>query len=91
MSSEIKFTERQKEAMRWVGHGLNNREIGLRMDISEHTVKFYVTDFLVSFGCTSKLAMTVTALKLGYLKLEELNPVRVPRLKRVKLVPMGDR
>jgi len=48
------LTPREVEVLRALADGLGNKEIGERLGISEHTVKFHVSSVMGKLGATSR-------------------------------------
>ncbi|MCB8954026.1 MAG: response regulator transcription factor [Ardenticatenales bacterium] len=63
------LTTREMEVLRLVAEGLSNRAIGLRLAISEHTVKFHITAIMGKLGAQSRTEAVVRATRLGMLTL----------------------
>jgi DNA-binding NarL/FixJ family response regulator len=69
-SSEIvPLSEREKEVLLWVAHGSPNKEIGLRLNISERTVKFHVSSILRKLNASNRAGAVQKALKAGIIQL----------------------
>jgi DNA-binding NarL/FixJ family response regulator len=51
-SEEI--TSRETEVLRMLAEGLVNRDIALRLGISEHTVKFHISSILDKLGASTR-------------------------------------
>lgn len=63
------LTAREQEVLDLLAEGLSNREIGLRLDISEHTAKFHVNSILQKMGAQKRVEAVVRAAKLGIIDL----------------------
>lgn len=48
------LTEREVEVLGWLAQGLANKQIAVRLGISEHTVKFHVSAIYAKLGATSR-------------------------------------
>ncbi|MGA6158463.1 response regulator [Stenotrophomonas sp. NPDC087984] len=55
------LTERERQVLRLVGHGLTNAEIADRLVVSLHTVKTHVSRMLAKTGCQSRAQAAVLA------------------------------
>jgi len=56
------LTNRELELVQYVARGMNNREIALRLNLSEHTVRNYLVRIFHKFGvsCRTALVWAVT-------------------------------
>ncbi|GAB4163414.1 MAG: response regulator transcription factor [Candidatus Promineifilaceae bacterium] len=63
------LTARELEVLQLVAEGLPNRAIGLRLHISEHTVKFHITAIMGKLGAQSRTEAVVRATRAGLLHL----------------------
>jgi len=59
------LTPRELEVLRLMAEGLPNKTIAVRLDISEHTVKFHVNTILGKLGVASRTEAVVRATRLG--------------------------
>ena len=59
------LTEREREVLDWIAHGLSNREIAEKMVISEKTVKTHVSNLLDKLGLEDRTRAAIWALKHG--------------------------
>ena len=59
------LTPREHEVLGLVADGLRNREIAIRLRISEHTVKFHLASIFGKLGGTSRTEVVRKALRLG--------------------------
>ncbi len=55
------LTAREREILRLIGTGLTNREIGLRLALSEKTIKHYVTNILQKLQVRSRVEAALYA------------------------------
>ncbi len=55
----IRMTRREREVVALVGDGLTNKEIGIRLRISEHTVKSHVHNILEKLTLHSRLQIAL--------------------------------
>lgn len=60
------LTQKEIQILRHLGLGLNNREIGLSLEISVNTVKEYVQKILRKLGLTDRTAAAVWACENGF-------------------------
>lgn len=60
---EIEFTERERDVIRFMVEGLNNREIGEKLFISRATVKFHVSSVLSKLGVSTRTEAVATILQ----------------------------
>jgi DNA-binding NarL/FixJ family response regulator len=63
----IKMSKRQKQLMVMLNAGLSNREIGEKLEISEHTVKVHLWRFFKKIGVNSRTQALVYARANGYI------------------------
>jgi two-component system, NarL family, nitrate/nitrite response regulator NarL len=59
------LTGRQRQIIRGVVEGLNNREIAARLGISEHTAKHHLTQIFNKTGVSTRLELALLATKRG--------------------------
>jgi DNA-binding NarL/FixJ family response regulator len=59
------LTEREREVLDWIAHGLSNREIAEKMVISEKTVKTHVSNLLDKLDLEDRTQAAIWALKHG--------------------------
>ena len=64
------LTEREVEVLRRIAEGLDNREIGEQLGISESTVKTHVNHLLGKLGVTDRTKALVLALKRGLVHID---------------------
>lgn len=62
---ESELTEREKEVLRCIARGLNNREIAMEMVISEKTVKTHVSNLLGKLAVEDRTQAAIWAIKNG--------------------------
>ena len=60
-----RLTERQHEVLRLLCNGLSNKEIGLRLNLSDATVKMHMTAILRSLNVATRTRAVLTARALG--------------------------
>lgn len=63
------LTGREREVLGLMAEGLSNKNIALRLEISEHTVKFHVNAILRKLGAQSRTEAVVRATRLGLILL----------------------
>ena len=63
VSEEI--TARETEVLRMLAEGLANREIGARLGISEHTVKFHISSILDKLGASTRTEAVTLGIRRG--------------------------
>ena len=63
---EYGLTEREREVLKYIAQGFTNREIALKMVISEKTVKTHVSNLLDKLGLEDRTRAAIWALKHGY-------------------------
>ena len=63
--SKDSLTEREQEVLDLIANGLNNREIGDRLFISEKTVKTHVSNILGKLGLADRTQAAIYALRRG--------------------------
>jgi DNA-binding NarL/FixJ family response regulator len=67
-----KITGKQVEILRLATHGLSNKEIGLKLGISESTVKAYLGEIFAKMNVFSRTEAIYKGLKMGILTLDDL-------------------
>lgn len=63
------LTPREHDVLGLLAEGLSNKEIGVRLGVSEHTVKFHVNALLRKLGAQSRTEAVVRATRRGLLLL----------------------
>jgi DNA-binding NarL/FixJ family response regulator len=61
-----KLSEREKKIFEYLGRGMTNKEIARKMNLTEGTVKNYMTNILASFDKRDRTQLALLAYKLGY-------------------------
>ncbi len=61
------LTEREREVLRLVGEGLSNADIGMKLYMSEATVKTHVSRLLTKLGCANRVQAAILAHDAGLL------------------------
>jgi DNA-binding NarL/FixJ family response regulator len=59
------LTPREREVLQLLAEGLSNKAIALRLDISDHTVKFHVNAIMTKLDAQSRTDAVVRAMRLG--------------------------
>jgi DNA-binding NarL/FixJ family response regulator len=59
------LTDRELGVLRLLVDGLSNREIGARLNISQHTAANHVRSILLKTGCANRTEATSWALRRG--------------------------
>lgn len=62
------LSSRQQQVLELLGEGLPAREIGVRLDLAEATVRNHIRGILRKLGCHSQLEAVATAFRLGLLR-----------------------
>ncbi|MBV9442010.1 MAG: response regulator transcription factor, partial [Acidobacteriaceae bacterium] len=60
-----KLTTREVEVLRMIADGLGNKEIAEELRVSEHTVKFHVSQVLAKFGVASRTEAVRVGIRRG--------------------------
>jgi len=58
-------TPRQREVLRWLAIGLDNRAIGVELKVTSRAIKAHVSALLVSFGLESRTDLALLAQAAG--------------------------
>jgi DNA-binding NarL/FixJ family response regulator len=69
---ENPLTVRESEVLALVARGLRNREIAIRLDISEQTVKNHLTGILHRLGAPNRTRAVMYAVRQGWLELPDV-------------------
>jgi DNA-binding NarL/FixJ family response regulator len=64
------LSSREQEIMAYVAQGLTNREIGVRLHISDKTVRNHVIHCIAKLGARDRTEATALALQRGLIKLD---------------------
>jgi DNA-binding NarL/FixJ family response regulator len=59
------MTSRETEVLRMLAEGLVNRDIALRLGISEHTVKFHISSILDKLGASTRTEAVALGIRRG--------------------------
>jgi two-component system, NarL family, response regulator len=68
--ADEELSEREMEVLAGIAAGLNNREIGDQLDISESTVKSHLNHLFAKLGVTDRTKALVVALRRGLTRVE---------------------
>ncbi|HET9111197.1 MAG TPA: response regulator transcription factor [Ktedonobacterales bacterium] len=69
-------TPRERETLRLLGQGLQNKEIAAQLGIRERTVKFHVAALMRKLGAGNRTEVVARATQLGLLSLAPSEPPR---------------
>jgi DNA-binding NarL/FixJ family response regulator len=63
------LTPRESEVLQLLADGLGNKEIALKLNISEHTIKFHIRSILGKLGAASRTEAVTRGLRSGLIEL----------------------
>ena len=63
------LTAREREVLTHLADGLSNKQIAVKLEISEHTAKFHVNSILQKMGAQKRVEAVVRAARLGIIDL----------------------
>ena len=63
------LTAREREVLALVADGLHNREIGERLGVTEHTVKFHLAAVFGKLGASTRTEAVQKGLRLGLIEI----------------------
>jgi two-component system, NarL family, response regulator YdfI len=63
------LTPREIEVLRMLAEGLGNKEIAVRLAISDHTVKFHISSILDKLGASSRTEAVTLGIRRGLILL----------------------
>jgi DNA-binding NarL/FixJ family response regulator len=63
------LTAREKEVLQWIAEGLANKQIAMKLGISEHTVKFHLSSLYAKLNVASRTEAVKRGLGLGLISL----------------------
>ena len=63
------LTPREIEVLRMMAEGFANKEIALRLSISDHTVKFHISSILGKLGVSSRTEAVTQGIRMGLILL----------------------
>jgi DNA-binding NarL/FixJ family response regulator len=78
LASSRPLSKREEEIAHMVAEGFTNRQISERLDLSEHTIKNYLFRVFEKLGVSTRVELTLYALKRG--KVPRTRPQAVPAL-----------
>lgn len=67
-ATEIRLTEREKEALVWAARGKASSEIAIILDISERTANFHIDNAMRKLGAATRIQAAVKASLLGLIR-----------------------
>ena len=67
------LTDREREVLRVLAHGLSNRQVAERLGVSEATVRTHVGSVLSKLGLDTRTQAALYALHVGLVRVEELD------------------
>ena len=63
------LTSRENEVLRLLADGLGNKEIAVKLSVSEHTIKFHIHSILGKLGAASRTEAVTRGLRRGIIEL----------------------
>ena len=69
----IRLTARQRAVLQYITQGMTDRQISLKLHISQETVRYHKKNLYRLLNAENAVQMAVTALRLGLLSLEEIS------------------
>ncbi|MFN8412178.1 MAG: response regulator transcription factor [Anaerolineales bacterium] len=66
------LTERERDALKLLARGLSNKEIALQLNLTEMTVKGYLSDVFMKLGVSDRTQAALMAVRFGLVKPEEI-------------------
>jgi DNA-binding NarL/FixJ family response regulator len=63
------LTAREREVLQWMAEGLANKQIAMKLGISEHTVKFHLSSLYAKLNVSSRTEAVKRGLGLGLISL----------------------
>lgn len=61
------LSARELEVTRWISEGKTSVEIGMILDLSEHTVNEYIRSSMAKLNCANRMHLISTSIRLGLL------------------------
>lgn len=71
-SEKNTITNRQLQVLKLVAQGYTNDEIAETLVITKHTVKAHISSIYETLNASSRVQITIKALKLGLIQLDDL-------------------
>ncbi|MFE4050619.1 response regulator transcription factor [Streptomyces sp. YIM B13518] len=85
------LNERELQVTAYIGSGLSNREISRKLDMSENTVKSYVSRIMTKLGLRNRVEVALFAYRLGVISSPERESRSVRDSLRIEKPSNGDR
>lgn len=63
--NELNLTSKQKEVLKYLAQGFQNKEIAVRMNLSVSTVKLHVSGIMLRLNAKTRTAAVVEAQRLN--------------------------
>jgi len=73
-------TRREIQVLRLIAYGLSNKEIALRLDIAECTVKNHLLNMFQRLGFCNRVHAVVTGFKRGWIALSDIEESTLGRV-----------
>jgi len=80
------LTDKQVTLLNYVKEGKTNKQIAEHLGKSSRTIRDYLTDIYRRLGASNRLEAVTSAVRKGYLDLDEINLVEKPRQHRTKIL-----
>jgi DNA-binding NarL/FixJ family response regulator len=69
LSDHEELSPRESEVLQLLSLGLLNKEIAVRLEISEHTVKYHISSIFTKLEATNRVEAVRAGIRLGLLEL----------------------
>lgn len=69
------LSEREKQVLRLAAQGKANKEVAALLSLSERTVQAHLSRIFNKLGVASRTEAVIRALRLGWLRLEEIEEI----------------
>ena len=86
LSTSRPLSKREEEIAHMVAEGFSNRQISARLDLSEHTIKNYLFRVFEKLGVSTRVELTLYALKRGQVPRTRPHPARPRPTREPRLV-----